>query len=93
MILRHAAAVTTVAVSTGLDIVVSGAADGKLVLHNLQDGTHLRTLPHPADCSLDKILINKAFANVLVYSSSKQMLYLYSLNGALLGSDFSIYLL
>jgi len=79
----HYNTVTCVCVSTLLDIVVSGSKDGYLVLHNLLQGTHLRTLNF-SGCSLDKLIINHHAANMILYSHSKKTLYLYSINGSLL---------
>jgi len=79
----HNTTVTSVRVSTLLDLVVSGSLDGYVVLTNLHKCTHLRTIYLP-DCTIDKILINHTQANMVIYSQSKSNLYLYSINGNLL---------
>jgi len=79
----HYDTVTCICVSTLLDIVVSGSKDGFLVLHNLLQGTRLRTLNF-LGCTLDKLIINHHAATMVLYSHSKKTLYLYSINGALL---------
>jgi len=83
----HSTSVGCVAVSASLDIVVSGGnSDGNFLIHNLRDGTHLTTIRHPRDCSIDKIVVNSHLPTVAVYSATKSTLYLYSLNGSLIAT-------
>jgi len=84
----HSSSVSCVRVNAALDIVVScGSSDGFICIHNVRDGIHLATIPHSArDFNLAKIIINSFTATFAVYSPSQFTLYLYTINGTLIGS-------
>uniref|UniRef100_A0A670XXI6 Neurobeachin like 1 n=1 Tax=Pseudonaja textilis TaxID=8673 RepID=A0A670XXI6_PSETE len=56
----HTNEVSSVGISTELDMAVSGARDGTVIVHTIQKGQHMRTLRPPCESSLQIIVPNLA---------------------------------
>uniref|UniRef100_A0A6B2KY80 BEACH domain-containing protein n=1 Tax=Arcella intermedia TaxID=1963864 RepID=A0A6B2KY80_9EUKA len=82
----HNSPVTTICVSTNLDIIVSAAEGGFISIHNLTLGTHLNCI-NLSGTAIDKITINQTLARMVLYSHSTKILYLYSTNGNFIASQ------
>ncbi|XP_026552542.1 neurobeachin-like protein 1 [Pseudonaja textilis] len=94
----HTNEVSSVGISTELDMAVSGARDGTVIVHTIQKGQHMRTLRPPCESSLQIIVPNLAVSwegHLVVHTSiegktslkDKNALHLYSVNGKYLGSE------
>lgn len=64
----HDEPVSCVAVSSDMDMVASGAADGTIIIHSLRRGRHLYTVQHTPHSAPDHIALSDAAARMLVYS-------------------------
>uniref|UniRef100_A0A8C2NAX6 Neurobeachin like 1 n=1 Tax=Capra hircus TaxID=9925 RepID=A0A8C2NAX6_CAPHI len=92
----HTDEVLSVAISTELDMAVSGSRDGTVIIHTIQKGQYMRTLRPPCESSLLLTIPNLAISwegHVVIYSSIeesatlKNALHLFSVNGKYLGSQ------
>ncbi|XP_069839468.1 neurobeachin-like protein 1 isoform X4 [Dendropsophus ebraccatus] len=94
----HTDEITSVGISTELDMAVSGARDGTVIIHTIRRGQYMRTLKPPSDSSLIMTIPNLAVSldgHIVVHSSlegkgtlkNKNALHLYSVNGKYLGSE------
>ncbi|ETE61785.1 Neurobeachin-like protein 1, partial [Ophiophagus hannah] len=94
----HTNEVSSVGISTELDMAVSGARDGTVIVHTIQKGQHMRTLRPPCESSLQITVPNLAVSwegHLVVHTSiegkttlkDKNALHLYSVNGKYLGSE------
>lgn len=81
----HDDAVTCVAVSVELDIVVSGSRDASCIFHTLREGRYVRSLKHPLGSSISSIVLSKHGLMVL-FSKDDLIFLLYSINGKHLAS-------
>ncbi|KAG9337759.1 hypothetical protein JZ751_028257 [Albula glossodonta] len=93
----HDQEVTCVAISTELDMAVSGSKDGTLILHSIRRGQFLRTLRPAAESSLtarvtelavglEGHIVAQTVVEARAGGKEKCCLHLYSLNGRLLAS-------
>uniref|UniRef100_A0A8C4XCF7 Neurobeachin-like protein 2 n=1 Tax=Erpetoichthys calabaricus TaxID=27687 RepID=A0A8C4XCF7_ERPCA len=93
----HDDEVTCVAISTELDMAVSGSKDGTLIMHSVRRGQFMRTLRPPVESSLPVLISNVAIAvegQIVTQTiiegraaiKDKNRLHLYSVNGQLLAS-------
>lgn len=89
----HDDEITCVAVSSDLDVVVSGSKDSTVIVHTLGEGAYIRTIKHPTQGCIDLLAlaswaevdsIAHGLGNIIMYSRSDMMMYLFSLNGKLL---------
>ncbi|CAM9697469.1 unnamed protein product [Lampetra planeri] len=94
----HTAEVLCVAISTELDMAVSGAKDGMVMVHTVQRGQYMRCLRPPCESSLPLSVPALALScegHVVVYSTleakaslkDKHTLHVYSVNGRHLASQ------
>ncbi|KAI1886215.1 hypothetical protein AGOR_G00211700 [Albula goreensis] len=93
----HDQEVTCVAISTELDMAVSGSKDGTLILHSIRRGQFLRTLRPAAESSLtarvtelavglEGHIVAQTVVEARAGGKEKCCLHLYSLNGRPLAS-------
>ncbi|KAL0485164.1 hypothetical protein AKO1_004293 [Acrasis kona] len=89
----HDDEITCVAMSSDLDVVVSGSKDCTVIVHTVRDGTYLRTIKHPNQGCIDLLALASSaqvdtlthgLGNIVIYSRSDTIMYLYSINGKLL---------
>uniref|UniRef100_A0ACB8G153 Neurobeachin-like protein 1 n=1 Tax=Sphaerodactylus townsendi TaxID=933632 RepID=A0ACB8G153_9SAUR len=94
----HTNEVSCVGISTELDMAVSGARDGTVIVHSVRKGQYMRTLRPPCESSLLLTVPNLAVSwegHIVVHTSiegkttlkDKNTLHLYSVNGKYLGSE------
>ncbi|XP_043381670.1 neurobeachin-like protein 1 isoform X1 [Chelonia mydas] len=94
----HTDEVSSVSISTELDMVVSGARDSTVIIHTIRKGQYMRTLRPPCESSLLLTVPNLAVSwegHIVVHTSiegkttlkDKNALHLYSVNGKYLGSE------
>ncbi|XP_042326371.1 neurobeachin-like protein 1 isoform X2 [Sceloporus undulatus] len=94
----HTSEVFCVGISTELDMAVSGAKDGTVIVHTIRKGQYMRTLKPPCESSLLRTVPNLAVSwegYIVVHTSlegktslkDKNSLHLYSVNGKYLGSE------
>uniref|UniRef100_A0A8C8T1Z4 Neurobeachin like 1 n=1 Tax=Pelusios castaneus TaxID=367368 RepID=A0A8C8T1Z4_9SAUR len=94
----HTDEVSSVGISTELDMVVSGARDSTVIIHTIRKGQYMRTLRPPCESSLLLTIPNLAVSwegHIVVHTSiegkttlkDKNALHLYSVNGKYLGSE------
>lgn len=94
----HTDEITSVGISTELDMAVSGARDGTVIIHTIRRGQYMRTLKPPTDSSLVMTIPNlvvSADGHIVIHSSlegkgtlkNKNALHLYGVNGKYLGSE------
>lgn len=86
----HEAPVTAVALSSTLDLVVSGSENGHVLIHRVQAGDHVRNLVDATTEGFDKygpislITISAALCYVVVHCRQSLSLRVFSINGDLL---------
>ncbi|XP_072337816.1 neurobeachin-like protein 1 isoform X1 [Scyliorhinus torazame] len=94
----HTEEITSVAISTELDMAVSGSKDGTVIIHTIRLGQYMRTLQPPCESSLPLIIPNLSVSweghiivNTVIEGKSnfkdKNALHLYSVNGKHLASE------
>ncbi|XP_074857149.1 neurobeachin-like protein 1 isoform X3 [Carettochelys insculpta] len=94
----HTDEVSSVSISTELDMVVSGARDSTVIVHTIRKGQYMRTLRPPCESSLLLTVPSLALSSeghIVVHTSiegkttlkDKNALHLYSVNGKYLGSE------
>ncbi|XP_033620440.1 neurobeachin-like protein 1 isoform X2 [Fukomys damarensis] len=94
----HTDEVLSVAISTELDMAVSGSRDGTVIIYTIKKGQYMRTLRPPCESSLFLTIPNLAISwegHIVIYSSTeekttlkdKNALHLFSVNGKYLGSQ------
>ncbi|XP_077472025.1 neurobeachin-like protein 1 isoform X2 [Stigmatopora argus] len=95
----HTDEVVCVNVSTELDMAVSGARDGVVIIHTIRRGQYVRCLQPPSDSSLPLFVLHLAVScggHLLVHTclegkaalKDKYALHLYSVNGKHLCSEY-----
>uniref|UniRef100_A0A8C4KJK8 Neurobeachin-like protein 2 n=1 Tax=Dromaius novaehollandiae TaxID=8790 RepID=A0A8C4KJK8_DRONO len=100
----HTDEVSSVGISTELDMAVSGSRDGTVIIRTVRKGQYMRTLRPPCESSLLLIVPNLAVSSeghIVVHTSIegkttlKNALHLYSVNGKYLvcASKYVTYLL
>uniref|UniRef100_A0A3B3CRJ3 Neurobeachin-like protein 2 n=1 Tax=Oryzias melastigma TaxID=30732 RepID=A0A3B3CRJ3_ORYME len=87
----HDQEVTCVAISTELDMAVSGSKDGTVIVHTIRRGQFLRTLQPPSDSCVPMQISQLQVGmegHIVVQTSQKgkYSIYVYSVNGCLLSS-------
>lgn len=77
----HEVEITCVDVNSDIDTVVSGDANGHVILHTLLGGTYVRTISfnHP----IDFVKISSE-GHIVIHTSRQRMLYVFNLNGCML---------
>ncbi|XP_067349895.1 neurobeachin-like protein 1 isoform X4 [Channa argus] len=94
----HIDEVVSVAISTELDMAVSGSRDGTVIIHTVRRGQYMRCLRPPCDSSLPLSILHLAVSwegHLLVHTcledkatlKDKNALHLYSVNGKHLCSE------
>ncbi|RMC18484.1 hypothetical protein DUI87_04373 [Hirundo rustica rustica] len=94
----HTDEVSSVGISTELDMAVSGSRDGTVIVRTVRKGQYVRTLRPPCESSLLLTVPNLAVSwegHIVVHTSvegkttlkDKNALHLYSVNGKYLGSE------
>ncbi|XP_061658136.1 neurobeachin-like protein 1 isoform X5 [Syngnathoides biaculeatus] len=94
----HIDEVVSVSISTELDMAVSGARDGVVIIHTVRRGQYVRSLRPPCDSSLPLSILHLAISwegHLLVHTclegkatlKDKNTLHLYSVNGKHLCSE------
>ncbi|KAK9836952.1 hypothetical protein WJX81_002248 [Elliptochloris bilobata] len=78
----HEDAVACLAVSTDLDLVVSGAADGMLLFHTLRRGRYLRALRLPCGGAAALLALAPGPGLLAAFSAAELALHVFSVNGA-----------
>lgn len=86
----HEAPITALALSTTLDLVVSGSANGHVLLHRVQAGDHVRNLVDASSAAapagpVSLIAISEPLGYVVVHSRATRSLRVFSVNGDFLG--------
>ena len=84
-ICAHDAPITTLVVSGNLGIIVSGASNGKVFIHQLHDGSFVRSLFIDSDASLpiSQIMFAPISGNIVTILDNTHV-YVFSVNGYLL---------
>ncbi|KAL6873753.1 hypothetical protein ACP4OV_013835 [Aristida adscensionis] len=82
----HDDIITCLFVSTELDIVISGSKDGTCIFHTLCEGTYVRSIRHPSDMGLSKLVASQ-HGRVVLYSEGDLSLHMYSINGKHIASS------
>ncbi|XP_036071922.1 neurobeachin-like protein 2 isoform X9 [Oryzias melastigma] len=93
----HDQEVTCVAISTELDMAVSGSKDGTVIVHTIRRGQFLRTLQPPSDScvpmqisqlqvGMEGHIVVQTSQKELCHTKGKYSIYVYSVNGCLLSS-------
>ena len=82
----HTEDVTCVAVSSELDLVVSGSLDGTCNVHTIEHGIHLRTLRPTGDRNhpVMNLRLSEERHILIQTKDSDSFLFLYSINGVLI---------
>uniref|UniRef100_A0AAY4EZ78 Neurobeachin-like protein 2 n=1 Tax=Denticeps clupeoides TaxID=299321 RepID=A0AAY4EZ78_9TELE len=94
----HTDEVVSVCISTELDMAVSGARDGTVIIHTVRRGQYMRSLRPPCDSSLPMSIMHLAVSwegHLVVHTcvegkatlKDKNALHLYSVNGKHLGTE------
>jgi len=85
----HEAPITCLALSTDLDLVVSGASDGCICVHRVRKGRFVRNIYHDSLTEVNLLAIS-CNGDIVVHSKKDQSLFLFSLNGTFLAemNDF-----
>uniref|UniRef100_A0A4W3GZA4 Neurobeachin-like protein 2 n=2 Tax=Callorhinchus milii TaxID=7868 RepID=A0A4W3GZA4_CALMI len=92
----HDDEVTCVAISTELDMAVSGSKDGTVIVHTVRRGQFTRSFRPPCESSLPVTISNLAVGlegQIVIHSTIESrakdniFLHLYSVNGKLLASE------
>ncbi|XP_053554652.1 neurobeachin-like protein 1 isoform X2 [Bombina bombina] len=94
----HTDEISSVSISTELDMAVSGARDGTVIIHSIRRGQYMMTLKPPHESSLLFTIPNLVVSwdgHIVVHSSiegkvslkNKNTLHLYSVNGKYLKSE------
>ncbi|XP_063285902.1 neurobeachin-like protein 1 isoform X1 [Pelobates fuscus] len=94
----HTDEISSVGINTELDMAVSGAKDGTVIIHTIRRGQYMKTLRPPTDSSLVMTIPSLALSwdgHIVINSSiegkgtlkNKNALHLYSVNGKYLGSE------
>ncbi|XP_029462161.1 neurobeachin-like protein 1 isoform X2 [Rhinatrema bivittatum] len=94
----HTDEISSVSVSTELDMAVSGARDGTVIIHTIRKGQYMRTLRPPCESSLVLTIPNLAVSwdgHIVVHTciegkntlKNKNALHLFSVNGKYLVSE------
>ncbi|XP_055494353.1 neurobeachin-like protein 1 isoform X8 [Leucoraja erinacea] len=94
----HTEEITSLAISTELDMAVSGSKDGTVIIHTIRQGQYMRTLRPPCESSLPLTIPNLSISweghiivNIVIEGKSnlkdKNALHLYSVNGKHLISE------
>ncbi|KAM8934102.1 neurobeachin-like protein 1 [Pelodytes ibericus] len=94
----HTDEISSVGLNTELDMAVSGAKDGTVIIHTIRRGQYMRTLRPPSESSLVMSIPNLAVSwdgHIVIHSTiegkgtlkNKNALHLYSVNGKYLGSE------
>ena len=79
----HTSEVTCIAVSTELDLVVSGSLDGTCNIHTIEHGIYVRTLRAVGDPIINLQLSNER--HILIQTEKTDThIFLYSINGSLI---------
>ncbi|KAF4394946.1 hypothetical protein F8388_017674 [Cannabis sativa] len=84
----HDDIITCLFVSMELDIVISGSKDGTCIFHTLREGRYVRSLRHPNNCALSKLVASQ-HGRIVFYADDDLSLHLYSINGKHLASSES----
>ncbi|XP_069790231.1 neurobeachin-like protein 1 isoform X3 [Narcine bancroftii] len=94
----HTEEIASVAISTELDMAISGSKDGTVIIHTIRRGQYMRTLRPPCESSLPLTIPNLSVSweghiivNTVIEGKSnfkdKNALHLYSVNGKHLTSE------
>ena len=84
----HDDAITCVAVSVELDLVVSGSKDCSCIIHSLRHGRYVRSIQHPMGNYISKLVVSK-HGRLVLFSNDDLIFLLYSVNGKHLASSES----
>uniref|UniRef100_A0A3B4ADB3 Neurobeachin-like protein 2 n=1 Tax=Periophthalmus magnuspinnatus TaxID=409849 RepID=A0A3B4ADB3_9GOBI len=85
----HDQEVTCVAISTELDMAVSGSKDGTVIVHSVRRGQFLRTLQPPSDSHVPTHISELQVGmegHIVVQTSGRYLVHVYSVNGCLLAT-------
>lgn len=77
----HQDEVTCLAISHELDVVVSGSADGTVLVHSLMTGRYIRTLQLPASVPPTLLRVAPYLGLILAHSHSDLQLHVLTING------------
>ncbi|MGH0127040.1 UNVERIFIED_CONTAM: hypothetical protein FKN15_030427 [Acipenser sinensis] len=94
----HTNEITSVTISTELDMAVSGSKDGTVIIHTIRRGQYMRSLKPPCESSLPVTILHLAISwegHIVVHTSiegkstlkDKNALHLYSVTGKYLCSE------
>jgi len=91
VLLGHVSPITCVAMSTKLDVIISGSEDGSICIHNIRSGKFVRSLHVDAStkevkhsCAINGISVRKLAIHVdgtFVANFSDESIYLFTVNG------------
>lgn len=85
----HEAPITTLTLSSDLDIIVSGAADGRVCMHRTSSGAHVRDIAYEPAHGPVSLLMLSTSGYIIVHYHSTKLIRTYSLNGTLLMTKFA----
>lgn len=82
--------ITCLATDNSLDMMVSVCTGGTIAVHHLKDGRSVTMIKrHKGDETLKHLLISEISGNFVIFSQRDATIYLYSLNGVLLGMSLT----
>jgi WD40 repeat protein len=81
----HNAAVTSVALSSDLDLCLSASKDATIIVHTLSDGQFVRSIYHPRQLEINLVYFSNN-GYLVYYSAQDRSLYSCNLNGTFVTS-------
>ncbi len=91
VLIGHVSPITCIAISTKLDVVISGSEDGSICIHNIRSGKFVRSLHVDAStkevkhsCAINGLCVRNLAIHVngtFVANLSDEKLYLFTVNG------------
>lgn len=84
----HDDIITCISISLELDLVISGSKDGTCVFHTLREGRYVRSIQHPSNSAISKLVASK-HGSLVMYAEYDLSLHLYTVNGKLIASSES----
>lgn len=77
----HDTPVVSLSLSTQLDLLASGSADGAIVLHRVRKGKYVRRVPYPGHHPVHLLHFCAETGNIVAHSWGNRALHTFSLNG------------
>ncbi len=81
MLWGHDTPVVSLSLSTQLDLLASGSADGAIVLHRVRKGKYVQRIPYPGGHPVHLLHLCPETGNMVAHSWADRSLHAFSLNG------------